>query len=194
METEQGSKACENRSLSVPFWMSETQLWKRKRFKRARKTKHAQQREEFDSQNASTVDMTRTRCEECDTEYCNSWNYRRHVEDHHSPTVRLCDECELEFDTTSKLQMHTTTVHRQKPLREKKHLCDQKECSAKFFNKSDLKFHLALEHQIGTVQTYSCVLCQSKQTYRTVTNLNKHLRAKHTEAVMFTKKSHPEKK
>lgn len=140
----------------------------------------------------NVTDNNKTYCDECQTEFYGSWNYRRHYADAHTREGHVCGECSRIFSTTGKLQAHVDKVHQNK-VREKPHQCNQTGCEAAFHNKSDLVYHMAQEHQIGQMTAYKCMYCVgSTKTYRSITNLNKHLRKAHEGVEMFTKSTYVE--
>ena len=122
---------------------------------------------------------------------------QRHKLIHDSTKTFNCpiEGCEKTYVTEIRLKTHIASFHENK--KRKRLACDVTNCSYTTYLKSDLQRHKAVQHEIGTVENHFCVYETCRQnavSYSNITNLNKHIRKKHSGCPTMTKFSYAREK
>ncbi|XP_037044367.1 transcription factor grauzone-like [Bradysia coprophila] len=96
------------------------------------------------------------KCSLCPKTYISSSMLNYHVREKHSTDTSdkfPCERCDIIFPTRSKLSRHLKTVHGP-PIN---NICEA--CGRSFKSKSDLKYHIELEHSTTPLTKAQCNIC-----------------------------------
>ena len=108
----------------------------------------------------------RFKCDQCDRNYSNKNNLKRHIKEH-SSCRQTCTQCGKMFNTPNNLKQHITNVHSEKRFK-----CEQ--CEKIFSTIASLNAH---KNAVHVLKTFKCDQCK----YRSKRNsdLKKHINLVH---------------